>query len=104
MGNFANCLGVESVSDCLHPIISKYPILPHAFIPVVRAIGSVSHNFENLHIATCFVRCVCNTGRVLASPRYCLSFMRDDCGSYDLPYSAQTAAIPHDSRLVCFHI
>jgi hypothetical protein len=41
MGNIAICWGMEAVSDCLHPIISNYPIVPLASVPVVRAIGSV---------------------------------------------------------------
>jgi len=80
-------------------IISKYPIVPHASVSVVRAIGSVSHNSDNLHITACFVTCVCSTGCVVAAPRHCLSIMLDDCGSYHLPYSAQTAAIPCDNCL-----
>jgi hypothetical protein len=73
--------------------------VPHASVPVVRAIGSVSHNFDNLHITTCFVMCVCSTGCVGAARRHCLSIMHADCGSYHLPCSAQTAAIPCDNHL-----
>jgi hypothetical protein len=54
MGNIAICWGMENGSNCLHPVISKYPIIPHASVPVVRAIGSVSHNFDSLHITPCF--------------------------------------------------
>jgi len=99
MGNIVVCWGMEDGSDCLHPIISKYPIVPHASVPVIRAVGSFSHNFANLQITTCFVTCVCSTGCVVAAPEHCLSIMHDDCGSYHLPYSAQTAAIPRGNHL-----
>jgi hypothetical protein len=92
---------MEDGSDCIQ-LFHSIPLYL-MLVPVVRAIGSVSHNFDNLHITTCFVTCVCSTGCVVAAPRHCLSITHDDCGSYHLPCSAQTAAIPCDNclRLNC---
>jgi hypothetical protein len=52
VGNFAICWGFKRGSGCLHPVISKYPILHEASVPVVRGVGSIGYNCEDFNITT----------------------------------------------------